>query len=120
MHKIIGKHLLVECKGISPSFLENVEVIESIFKELIQISGLTLLSVASHQFKPSGATLVMLLSESHLSAHTWPEFGAMTLDLFSCNPDTPFEAFITHLQNAFQNPTITWQLLDRTIPESHA
>jgi S-adenosylmethionine decarboxylase len=48
-------------------------------------SGLTVLGESFHQFEPRGVTGVVLLAESHLAVHTWPEHGFATLDVYACN-----------------------------------
>lgn len=119
MEQRVGKHLLVECAQVPTAQIDRVETVEHLLHELIHIAQLTLLSRASHQFSPAGVTSIFLLSESHLSVHTWPEYGTLTLDLFSCQPSTPFEKVVEHLRQWAPQAVVRFQLLDRLIPESH-
>ena len=45
-----------------------------------------MLDVATHKFNPHGVTAIVLIAESHLSVHTWPEHGYAALDIFTCSP----------------------------------
>ena len=52
-------------------------------------SGATVLKTVSHKFEPQGITAICLLSESHVSAHTWPEKGESAVDFFTCGNTNP-------------------------------
>jgi len=54
-------------------------------RALVDEAGLTVVGVSSHQFRPQGATVAVLLAESHLAVHTWPEARFLTVDLYVCN-----------------------------------
>jgi S-adenosylmethionine decarboxylase proenzyme len=49
----------------------------------------TVLNVATHKFVPQGVTAIIMIAESHLSIHTWPEFGYAAVDVFTCNGEIP-------------------------------
>ena len=87
-------HLLGEIKG---SF-EDLNDCQRIEKECVtacRFAGAKVLSVQSHQFEPQGVTVLVLLAESHMSIHTFPEEGRAAVDLFTCgthtSPDMGFE-----------------------------
>ena len=79
MHHILGVLRGVVIKSVD----ELTPLMEQVIKEL----NLTEVNRAFHQFEPHGATGVLVLSESHFSAHTYPENGSVYLDLFCCSPD---------------------------------
>lgn len=54
-----------------------------------QAAGSTVLNYQWHQFKPHGVTCLVLLAESHLSIHTWPEKGSAAVDIFTCGEAKP-------------------------------
>jgi len=81
--------LLVEGHGCNTSSLNNVSEAASLLTTMATLSGLTLLGELSHQFEPFGVTALLLLAESHVSIHTWPEHGYAALDLVSCKPIEP-------------------------------
>jgi|TARA_B110000971_G_C19667451_1_gene345154 S-adenosylmethionine decarboxylase proenzyme len=65
--------------------LNSLEKLEELSDKLIKICKLTKLSELKHKFEPQGITLITLLSESHLSMHTWPENKSICIDIFSCS-----------------------------------
>ena len=62
----------------------------------------TILNVSEHQFNPNGVTVLVLLAESHLAIHTWPEYGEAAVDVFTCgestDPGVALETLIDRLQ----------------------
>ena len=86
---IVGKHILVDIKNISSDKLKLVEHIKPFLDKLVEELKLNVVGECSHQFEkfnsPYGATMVYLLSESHLSVHTFVDEGKITLDLFTCD-----------------------------------
>lgn len=65
-------------------------------------SGATLLNMFSRRFPPQGVTVIIAISESHLSIHTWPEQRYAAIDIFTCGTDCmPFKA-LRHLRVAFR------------------
>ena len=72
-----------------PLILNDESLLIEIITEAINKAEATLLSVASHKFTPQGVTIVALLSESHLSIHTWPEDKSAAIDVFTCGNSKP-------------------------------
>lgn len=75
---------LLECR-CPPSLLLRVEHLRDLCIGAVKASGLTMVGESFHQFVPGGATGVVVLAESHLAVHTWPEIGFVTVDLYVCN-----------------------------------
>ena len=65
--------------------LNDAKKLKKILREIAKVCKLTVLSTSTHQFEPYGVTSLFLLSESHLSIHTWPEHGKFAMDVYSCN-----------------------------------
>jgi S-adenosylmethionine decarboxylase proenzyme len=84
-----GTHLLVECRGCTPAVLNDAERLEEALRAAAQAIGASVVSATFHAFSPHGVTGVLLLAESHLSIHTWPEYGFAALDLFTCGESDP-------------------------------
>lgn len=89
-----GVHIVSDLYGCSPEKLMKTEEIEKAIETAIQESHLTKITSHFHQFKPYGFTGFVLLSESHLAVHTWPEYGYVSLDVYSCGP--PDGSFSAH------------------------
>jgi len=83
-HLPAGQHLLVDVDNLDASFLNSEKRLSTAMIQLVDNSGLTLLSYHCHGLKPAGVSCAGVLLESHVSFHTWPEEGVITLDLFTC------------------------------------
>lgn len=90
-HKLsVGKHFLLNIYGCSFESLNDATSIENILKDAAILGKTTIINYIAHQFTPQGVTGLVLLSESHISIHTWPERGYACIDFFSCNMNSPF------------------------------
>lgn len=81
-----SKHLILEAMNCSVEKLNDHNYLEKLLKKSATAGGMHVLGTISHQFKPQGASSLLLLAESHLSIHTWPEHNYAALDLFTCGP----------------------------------
>lgn len=82
-------HTLIDIYDVKFELLDDVNKIISILRKISSIVNLTILKESFHKFEPQGLSAVLLLSESHISIHTWPEKNVACMDIFSCknNPD---------------------------------
>ncbi len=111
----IGFHILGELYGVDPHTLSYVENIEPIIQKISQDCQFNVLTSSFHQFKPYGVTGFLLLAESHLSIHTWPEEGFLAVDIFSCSSrEQAIQAF-ERLVQAFDPIRFDKRILDRGI-----
>lgn len=83
-YSTFGRHVAVDTWGVDFNLLNNAEWLQSQMVEAAESCGATVLSVQSKQFEPQGATVLVLLSESHLSIHTYPEKGFAAIDCYTC------------------------------------
>jgi S-adenosylmethionine decarboxylase proenzyme len=82
-----GLHILAEfhaCRG-DRRLLLDAEALAALCRRACEEAGLAVVAAAFHQFAAAGATGALVLAESHLAVHTWPEIDAVTLDLYVCN-----------------------------------
>jgi S-adenosylmethionine decarboxylase len=82
-YEFYGRHLLLNFRGCRIN-LNDVERLKQDMIEAVTEVGATVLTTVAHQFEPRGLSLVLLLSESHASLHTYPDEGACFIDLFTC------------------------------------
>ena len=87
---MIGRHLLADLYGVAAGRLDDVELLAGCLRAAARRCGLTELAApVMHRFEGGGVTGVLLLAESHIALHTYPEYGYMALDIFSCGAGDP-------------------------------
>ena len=103
--KFAGMHLLVDLWGASR--LDDLVVVEEALVEAARVAGATVLHHHLHHFSPNGGISgVVVLSESHISIHTWPERQYAALDIFMCGDCDPYKG-IPVLRKAFLPANLT-------------
>ena len=108
MHTL-GRHILAEIYGCDSEILNNKDSIEKIMVESALKAGAEVREVTFHKFSPQGVSGVVIISESHLTIHTWPELGYAAVDIFTCGDKiNPWDAcnYMTELFKA-KNMTAT-------------
>jgi len=92
--RALGRQLLAEYYGCRPDLLDDIEHIRSVMLHAARVSGATIVGEVFHRFKPYGVSGVVVIAESHLAIHTWPEYGYAAVDLFTCGEDVdPYSGF---------------------------
>jgi S-adenosylmethionine decarboxylase len=97
----VGHHYVAEASGCSPDIIGKVETVEQILVRAAEIAGVTVWSISFHRFSPNGVSGVVVISESHLSVHTWPEYGYVALDIFTCGNTAKPEAAVQYALKEF-------------------
>lgn len=97
----VGHHYVAEGSGCKPEIIGRVETVEQILVRAAEIAGVTVWSISFHRFSPNGVSGVVVISESHLSVHTWPEYGYVALDIFTCGNDAKPEAAVQYALKEF-------------------
>jgi S-adenosylmethionine decarboxylase proenzyme len=77
----MGNHLLLEVYDVKYDLLNNGISLQEVMVSGIKRAKMTILNTFSHCFFPQGCTIVIALSESHVSCHTWPEKGCVAIDV---------------------------------------
>ncbi len=80
----LGKHLLLELKDCDKEVLNDLDFLRGILLAAASECGATVLGESFHQFSPQGVSGVVVIAESHLFIHTWPEYGYVAADIFTC------------------------------------
>ncbi len=97
----IGHHYIVEASGCSPDVIGKVESVEQILVRAAEVAGVQVWSISFHRFSPNGVSGVVVISESHLALHTWPEYGYVALDIFTCGDDAKPETAVEYALKEF-------------------
>lgn len=84
MASIPGYHIIAELHNCPREKLERADTLKEILLEISRKAGFESVGSVFYQFEPFGATGVVLIKTSHISAHTWPEHGYVALDIYSC------------------------------------
>lgn len=85
----MGKHYLLNLYGCSYAHLNDVHFLIDLLENSAVASGATVCQTIHKKFEPQGCTVLCLLSESHISIHTWPENGTASADIFTCGDCNP-------------------------------
>ncbi|MBM3886477.1 polyamine aminopropyltransferase [Candidatus Dependentiae bacterium] len=89
----LGHHLIIDLSGCNPEKIKQVTQVESILLEAAQAARATVVASKFHQFNPVGVSGALVLAESHLTIHTWPEVdGYCAIDIFTCGSTDNFAA----------------------------
>ena len=80
----LGKHLLLELKSCDKEVLNELSFLRGTLLSAASEAGATVLGESFHQFNPHGVSGVVIIAESHLFIHTWPEYGYVAADIFTC------------------------------------
>ena len=80
----VGTHLLLDLRRCDPCLLDDDQYIRESLTHAAETAGASVLSARFHKFRPMGVTGVVLISESHLCIHTWPEHEYAAVDIFTC------------------------------------
>ncbi|PLJ77095.1 adenosylmethionine decarboxylase [Infirmifilum sp. SLHALR2] len=84
----VGRHLIVEMFECDPVALDSIDVIKTALLDSAVASNSTVVSFDFYRFKPHGVSGYVLIAESHISIHTWPEYGYAAIDVFTCGEHT--------------------------------
>ena len=117
--KILGRHLVVELSGCNCDILNNQQLLEKHLTEAVRQSGATIVRSVFHRYNPQGISGVVVIAESHISIHTWPEYGYAAVDYFTCGTAVdPYRAH-QYLKEQLGATDVLCQELPRGIPSDH-
>ena len=100
--KALGRHLLIEYYECNAEILNDVALIEEVMTEAACRTGATIVDSIFHLFNPHGISGVVVIAESHMAIHTWPEYAFVAVDLFSCGEGLDPNQAVTYLGERFR------------------
>lgn len=110
----IGTHMLINIANIPDHTVFNtVTAIKPLLDIIIEKCDLHVVAEAGHQFQPFGATYVYVLSESHMSIHTYPENNRAYMDIFCCNPTFDTTAAAEVIKKVFRTEDVDYTVMLR-------
>lgn len=108
-----GRHILVDLYGCNPTTLNDVQRLKQILQESARRAKCTIVGELFHQFAPQGTSGVVVIAESHLSIHTWPEEQYASADLFTCGDETDPWAAYEYLRAGLEATDADYQEIKR-------
>ncbi len=108
-------HILFTLKGCPFGFLDDEAHIRNVLANAAQLSKSTLLNISSHKFDPYGVTAIVLLADSHISIHTWPENGMAVCDVFTCGEHTNPRCGATYMYEAMGATDLVSEIFTRPL-----
>jgi len=114
--KILGRHLLAELSNCRPGILDDLAGLESILKESARRSKATVVETVFHRYNPQGLSGIVVIAESHISIHTWPEYNYAAIDCFTCGTSVDPMKALLYIKEAFGCNEMAVRDLSRGIP----
>lgn len=119
-HSPLGRHYIVEASGCNSKTIGDVEKVQQILVKAAEVAGSKVWSVSCSKFPPSGVSGVVVISESHISTHTWPELRYAALDIYTCGSRTEPEKAVIYAIEAFGAETSHITEITRGLDEGDA
>lgn len=102
----LGRHIIIEAFNADPDVINNPPRLEEIFLSAARAANATILSSHFHSFEPQGVSGVIVISESHFTVHSWPEYGYAAVDIFFCDDSVKVDRAIEVLKEKLNTPEI--------------
>ncbi|MBU2513310.1 adenosylmethionine decarboxylase [bacterium] len=102
MERTLGTQLIVELYECNHSILDNLNQIEATMLAAAKAANATIINHYFHKFSPCGVSGVIVIAESHIAIHTWPEHGYCAIDIFTCGNLIDNDSALDVLKKGFQ------------------
>jgi S-adenosylmethionine decarboxylase len=93
----LGRHMLLELFDCDPDAINSLDIVKTSMVEAAKRAQATIVDVIFHEFNPFGISGVVVIAESHLAIHTWPEYRYAAVDVFSCGETLQPQVAVEHL-----------------------
>lgn len=97
--KELGKQLVIELYGCDNNIINDINLIERIMIDAAKKAKATVVDYRFHKFSPHGVSGAIIIAESHMAIHTWPEYGYCAVDIFTCGDLTDNPAALELMKN---------------------
>lgn len=102
MVNALGRHVLLELSGCPYALLNDLDHIRKSLMKAAEIAEVTVISENFNRFNPHGISGVLVIAESHISIHTWPEYDYAAIDIFTCGDTCLPDRGVEYLIEAFR------------------
>ena len=113
MPEPLGIHVLYELYDCHATRLDDRGRMREVLYDAVRSVKMVPLEDASHQYQPQGVSVVILVAESHIAIHTWPEYGYAAVDFFSCRTDIDPQRVCSVLKHALNPGRVEMQVIQR-------
>lgn len=111
--KSLGRHLIIELFDCDNEILSNLEGVENAMNQAAIEAKATIINSIFHHFSPYGVSGAIIIAESHITIHTWPEYGYAAVDIFTCGEEVdPYKAY-EYLKEKFNSKNVKVKELSR-------
>ena len=114
----LGQHVLAEFFECDSNVLNNIDKVEKHMVDAALECGATIVQKCFHMFNPYGVSGVVIISESHLAIHTWPELGYAAVDLFTCGEQCDPKVSYEFLKRKFNSRGAKYTQLNRGLMDA--
>lgn len=111
----LGRQHLVELYGCCTDTINDKDKVRSAMLEAANRAQATIVADVFHEFNPHGISGVVVIAESHLAVHSWPEHACVSIDIFTCSERMNPELAIAYLSSAFKAEKIVVNKIDRGV-----
>ena len=109
----LGHQIIAEFYACNRDSLNDVDFIRSAMVGAAKQAGATIVTETFHHFSPHGVSGAVIIAESHLSIHTWPEYGYAAVDLFTCGDTVSAEAAFNYLRDVLESTQVSTMDINR-------
>ena len=111
----LGTHVLVDFYNCNTKSLNDVQFVRESLLEAARIAEAAIVTENFHIFSPHGISGVVIIQESHITIHTWPEYGYAAVDLFTCGSNLKLKNAMLFLKERFQSTTMEFNNIMRGV-----
>ncbi|MBI2603087.1 MAG: adenosylmethionine decarboxylase [Deltaproteobacteria bacterium] len=98
----LGKHFLLDFFGCDPDIINNATLLREILLEAARRGKASIITDVFHRFSPHGVSGVIVIAESHIAVHTWPEHESACVDMFTCSEKMKPEVIESFLKDTLR------------------
>lgn len=100
--KSLGQHILLELFDCNAKILNSKKQVGHILRQAAEVAEAHIVGDFFHEFSPHGISGILVISESHFSIHTWPEYNFAAVDLFSCGDSLNMKDAIDYIKGSLE------------------
>jgi S-adenosylmethionine decarboxylase proenzyme len=111
--KSLGTHILIDYFECNSELINNKAFVSAALLDAARLSNATIVTDVFHTFNPHGISGVVVIAESHVAIHTWPEYACAAVDVFSCGDKMNPEVIEGFLKDVFQARSCESRVIER-------